>query len=169
MLWAAATTTTDHTDPSRPCRVQPGETPEQALERRLRESAQVEERVIDIVDQADWERQLKQVGGSPAGSANPATAMIAACAHFHSASLILCFHIAARRGSLQHCCRVLPPANRTADRVLPTPPATPPPARRATSWLCSTCRATTCARRGWRRRSCSGRRTRRRRWSRAAG
>jgi ADP-ribose pyrophosphatase YjhB (NUDIX family) len=42
--------------------VQPGETPEQALERRLRESARVEERVVYISDRQEWEQELQKVG-----------------------------------------------------------------------------------------------------------
>lgn len=44
-------------------RVKPGETPEQALERRKRESAQVEERVIYITDTREWEREVARVRG----------------------------------------------------------------------------------------------------------
>jgi hypothetical protein len=44
-------------------RVKPGETPEQALERRKRESAQVEERVIYITNTREWEREVARVRG----------------------------------------------------------------------------------------------------------
>ncbi|PSC71573.1 pollen-specific SF21-like [Micractinium conductrix] len=43
-------------------RVKPGETPEQALERRIRESEAVEERVTHIYDKKDWEEQMAQAG-----------------------------------------------------------------------------------------------------------
>ena len=39
------------------------ETPEQARERRLRESQRVEERVVDVVTVADFERELAAAGG----------------------------------------------------------------------------------------------------------
>ena len=42
--------------------LRPGETPEQAQERRLRESAQVEERVLPIADLADWDRETAAAG-----------------------------------------------------------------------------------------------------------
>lgn len=41
------------------CRAKPNETPEEAAERRLRESKRVEERVVDIETWEDWERELK--------------------------------------------------------------------------------------------------------------
>lgn len=44
-------------------RAKPGETAEQALERRLRESERVEERVTYIRSQAQWEQELAKVGG----------------------------------------------------------------------------------------------------------
>ena len=59
----------------------PGETPEQALERRMRESQQVEERVIYVTNRREWEAEVakvcRAVGGCrrPCGSAaqfNPA-------------------------------------------------------------------------------------------------
>lgn len=53
-------------------RAKPGETPEQALERRIRESAEVEERVIHITSQAEWDREVEKVGaGMGAGVLGP--------------------------------------------------------------------------------------------------
>lgn len=43
-------------------RVKPGETPEQVLERRMREAAQVEERVTYIHNKAEWEAELAKAG-----------------------------------------------------------------------------------------------------------
>lgn len=42
--------------------LRPGETPEQAQERRLRESQQVEERVAHISDLEDWDRETQAAG-----------------------------------------------------------------------------------------------------------
>lgn len=42
--------------------LRPGETPEQAQERRLRESQQVEERVTHISDLDDWDQATQGVG-----------------------------------------------------------------------------------------------------------
>lgn len=39
----------------------PGETPEQALERRMRESQQVEERVIYVTNRREWETEVAKV------------------------------------------------------------------------------------------------------------
>lgn len=44
-------------------RVKEGETAEQAMERRLRESAQVDERVVYIFNEQDWEKELAKVRG----------------------------------------------------------------------------------------------------------
>lgn len=43
-------------------RVRPGETADQVMERRLRESAQLEERVIPIQNRAQWQEYLNQAG-----------------------------------------------------------------------------------------------------------
>jgi len=51
-------------------RAKPGETPEQALERRIRESAQVEERVIHITTQAEWDREVAKVGAGVTGASS---------------------------------------------------------------------------------------------------
>ena len=51
-------------------KVDPGETPEQALERRIRESAQVEERVIHITTQAEWDREVAKVGAGVTGASS---------------------------------------------------------------------------------------------------
>lgn len=40
----------------------PGETPEQALERRMRESQQVEERVIYVTNRREWETEVAKAG-----------------------------------------------------------------------------------------------------------
>ena len=42
--------------------LRPGETPEQAQERRMRESQQVEERVATVSDLADWDRETSAAG-----------------------------------------------------------------------------------------------------------
>lgn len=42
--------------------LRPGETPEQAQERRLRESQQVEERVVYVSDMDDWDRETRAAG-----------------------------------------------------------------------------------------------------------
>eukprot|EP00878_Enallax_costatus_P005724 GHUV01006002.1.p1 GENE.GHUV01006002.1~~GHUV01006002.1.p1 ORF type:complete len:209 (+),score=31.72 GHUV01006002.1:247-873(+) len=42
--------------------LRPGETPEEAQERRLRESQRVEERVTPISDLRDWDRETQTVG-----------------------------------------------------------------------------------------------------------
>jgi hypothetical protein len=42
--------------------LRPGETPEQAQQRRLRESQQVEERVVHITDLEDWDRATQSAG-----------------------------------------------------------------------------------------------------------
>lgn len=42
--------------------LRPGETPEEAQERRLRESQRVEERVIPINGIRDWDRETQSVG-----------------------------------------------------------------------------------------------------------
>ena len=47
--------------------LRPDETPEQALERRLRESAQVEERVCEISGPAQWESALAAAGDKLVG------------------------------------------------------------------------------------------------------
>lgn len=39
----------------------PGETPEQALERRMRESQQVEERVVYVTNRREWEAEVAKV------------------------------------------------------------------------------------------------------------
>lgn len=44
--------------------LRPGETPEQAQERRLRESQKVEERVIPICDEVDWDRETAGSGNN---------------------------------------------------------------------------------------------------------
>ncbi|KAL4457874.1 hypothetical protein ABPG75_012739 [Micractinium tetrahymenae] len=43
-------------------RVKEGETAEQAMQRRLRESAQVEERVVYICNEREWEQELAKAG-----------------------------------------------------------------------------------------------------------
>lgn len=47
----------------------PGETPEQALERRMRESQQVEERVIYVTNRREWEAEVAKVSSLVAGGA----------------------------------------------------------------------------------------------------
>lgn len=42
--------------------LRPGESPEEAQERRLRESQRVEERVITISDVRDWDRETSASG-----------------------------------------------------------------------------------------------------------
>lgn len=42
--------------------LRPGETPEQAQERRLRESQEVESRVVHIGDMDDWDRATQSAG-----------------------------------------------------------------------------------------------------------
>jgi len=42
--------------------LRPGETPEQAQERRMRESQQVEERVVYVSDMGDWDRETRAAG-----------------------------------------------------------------------------------------------------------
>eukprot|EP00775_Hariotina_reticulata_P006991 gene6991-7205_t len=43
--------------------LRPGETPEQAQERRMRESMRVEERVVDICNMADWDQEARTANG----------------------------------------------------------------------------------------------------------
>jgi hypothetical protein len=42
--------------------LRPGETPEQAQERRMRESQQVDERVVSVSDLSDWDRETAAAG-----------------------------------------------------------------------------------------------------------
>lgn len=42
--------------------LRPGETPQQAQERRMRESQQVEERVVHISDLDDWDKATQASG-----------------------------------------------------------------------------------------------------------
>ena len=58
----------------------PGETPEQALERRMRESAQVEERVTYITNEREWEEEMSKVGAAAAACCAAAAGCAAATA-----------------------------------------------------------------------------------------
>lgn len=42
--------------------LRPGETPDQARERRLRESQKVDERVVHITDMEDWDKATQLAG-----------------------------------------------------------------------------------------------------------
>lgn len=132
--------------------LRPGETPEQAQERRLRESQKVDERVVHITDMEDWDKATQLAGND--------LVVVEVCSSTSSFSCLACY-VSDSIQLQSSCTHTMPPHSQR-----PPPPFTPcrcfSCATFTTARLSLTCNARQASRR---KPSCTGSRTSERRCS----